>query len=152
MTTFPRKLMTAFLDQFRWIMFVSGALTSTMFYAAIDPAASVRANFGIAMDDPLAQILVRNWGVLVGLIGLMLIYGAFAAVHRRMALLVGGASKIAFIVLVLTFGQSFLRFQVGTAVVIDSLMVVLFALYLGATARRSAGAPLASIGRALTRS
>jgi hypothetical protein len=54
--------------------------------------------------------------------------------------------------LVLTFGQSFLRFQVGTAVVIDSLMVVLFAIYLVATARRSAGAPLASIGRALTRS
>jgi hypothetical protein len=152
MTTFARKLMNAFVDQFRWIMFVSGALTSTMFYAAIDTVAAQRANFGGAMDDPVAQILVRNWGVLVGLIGLMLIYGAFNAVHRRMALLVGGASKVAFIALVLTFGQSFLSFQVGTAVLVDSLMVLLFAIYLVATAKGSAGARLASIGQVLTRS
>jgi hypothetical protein len=135
MTSSVHKLMNAFVGRFRWIMFVSGALTSTMFYAAIAPVASQQSNFGQAMNDPLAQILVRNWGVLIGLIGVMLIYGAFSEAHRRLALVVGGVSKLAFIALVLTFGQGFLMFQVGTAVLIDSIMVVLFATYLVATLR-----------------
>jgi len=141
MTSSSRKIMHAFVSKFRWVMLVSGALTCTMFYAAIAPVASQRSNFGYAIDDPLAQILVRNWGVLVGLIGLMLIYGAFNEAHRRLALLVGGASKLAFIAMVLTFGQGLLVFQVGTAVLIDSIMVVLFAVYLLATLRRTDGTP-----------
>ena len=131
--------MSAFVNGFRWVMVVSGVLTCTMFYAALAPVASQQSNFGEALDGPLAQILVRNWGVLVGLVGLMLIYGAFSDVNRRMVLLVATASKVAFIALVLTFGQQFLPFQVGTAVIVDSVIVVLFALYLVATRRRGAG-------------
>jgi hypothetical protein len=50
-----------------------------------------------------------------------------------MALLVATASKIAFIALVLVFGRQFLQFQVGTALIVDSIMVALFVVYLVAT-------------------
>jgi hypothetical protein len=49
-----------------------------------------------------------------------------------MALLEAGASNFVFISLVLLFGQYFLQFQVGTSVVVDSVMVVLFAATSGA--------------------
>jgi len=122
--------MTAFINNFKWVMVVSGVLTTTMLYAAIAPEASLRSNFGEAIDGPLAQIIVRNWGALIGLVGLMLIYGAFSEVNRRMALVVATLSKLAFIALVLTLGRQFLEFQVGTAVIVDSIMIVLFLAYL----------------------
>ena len=128
--------MNAFVSGFRWVMLVAGVLTCTMFYAAIAPVASLQGNFGEAIDGPVAQIVVRNWGALIGLVGLMLIYGAFNEANRRMAVLVALASKVAFIALVLTYGQAFLQFQVGTAVIVDSIMVVLFAVYLLAARNR----------------
>ena len=122
--------MTAFINNFKWVMVVSGVLTITMLYAAIAPEASLRSNFGEAIDGPLAQIIVRNWGALIGLVGLMLIYGAFSEVNRRMALVVATLSKLAFIALVLTLGRQFLEFQVGTAVIVDSIIIALFLAYL----------------------
>ena len=114
-------------------MLVSGALTCTMFYAAVAPEAAVRSSFGQSIDGPVAQIVVRSWGILIGLMGLLLIYGAFNEQTRRVALVVAGASKIAFVALVLSIGQQFLQFQVGVGVAIDIVMVTLFALYLLST-------------------
>jgi len=62
----------------KWIMPVSGALTCTMLYATIAPQAGLRGTFGDALHGPVAEIVVRNWGVLIGLMGAMLIYGAYA--------------------------------------------------------------------------
>lgn len=129
--------MSVFVSRFKWVMVVSGVLTCTMLYAAFSPVASQQSNFGEALEGPLAEIIVRSWGVLIGLVGLMLLYGAFSEPNRRMALLVASASKVAFIALVLVFGQAFLQFQVGTAVMIDSIMVVLFMVYLVATRKRA---------------
>jgi hypothetical protein len=122
----------------KWVMLVSGLLTCTMFYAAIAPHASLRSNFGQSIDGPVAQIVVRNWSALIGLVGLLLIYGAFREPARRIALVVAGASKLAFIALVLSLGPQFLQYQVGVAVVVDSLAVVLFAAYLITTREKSA--------------
>lgn len=124
----------------KWVMLVSGALTCNMFYAAISPEAALRSSFGQTIDGPVAQIVVRNWGVLVGLMGLLLTYGAFSERTRRVALVVAGTSKlafVAFVALVLSIGQQFLQFQVGVAVAIDTVMVTLFALYLVSTTQES---------------
>lgn len=118
-------------------MLVSGALTCTMFYAAISPEASLRSSFGQSIDGQVAQIVVRNWGVLVGLMGLLLIHGAFNEQTRRVALVVAGVSKVAFVALVLSMGRQFLQFQVGAAIAIDTLTVSLFVLYLVSTRRQS---------------
>ena len=60
----------------RWIMLVSGIVTCTMIQAAIAPSAALMTSFGETIDGPLANIIVRNWGVLIALVGAMLIYGA----------------------------------------------------------------------------
>jgi len=119
-------------------MIVSGLLTSTMFYAAVSPIAAQRSMFGEVLDGAVAEIVVRNWGVLIGFIGLMLIYGAFNEANRRLVLFVAAASKVTFISLVLLFGQQFVRSQLGTSVLVDSIIVVLFVVYLVATRKTSA--------------
>lgn len=116
-----------------WIMIVSGLLTSTMFYAAIAPQAALRSTFGEGLEGPVAEIVVRNWGALIGIVGLLLVYGAVTPSARRVALGVAGLSKIVFIALVLTLGRPYLGHQAGVAVAVDAVMVVLFAAYLAGT-------------------
>jgi hypothetical protein len=116
----------------KWIMLVSGILTSTMLYAAVAPQAAMRATFGAALDGPLADIVVRNWGVLIGLIGAMLIYGAFVSPVRRLVLVVAATSKVVFIALVVIYGQAFVS-TAGPAVGVDLVWVALFVAYLAMT-------------------
>jgi hypothetical protein len=116
--------------QMQWLMVVSGVLTCTMLYAAIAPQAALRSTFGSTLEGPVAEIVVRNWGVLIALVGLMLIYGALVEPARRLVLAVAVVSKTAFVVLVLALGHELLAYQVSTAVVVDTVWVVVFAVYL----------------------
>ena len=114
------------------IMIGSGLLTATMLYAMIAPQAALRSTFGETLEGPLAEIVVRNWGALIGLIGAMLIYGAFDPSARPFILIVAGVSKLIFIALVLAQGGRYLKRQVSLAVAINLVMVGLFASYLWA--------------------
>ncbi|MBC7916923.1 MAG: hypothetical protein H7Y28_03840 [Rhodoferax sp.] len=113
----------------KWIMLVSGLLTCTMFYAALDPQAAMLSTFGATMEGPLVNIVARNWGALITLVGLLLIYGAYRPAQRPLILVLACVSKLIFIGLVLTYGQAYLG-KVGIAVVFDLFVVVLFAAYL----------------------
>ena len=117
------------------IMIVSGLLTLTMVYAAIAPDAALRSTFGESLSGPVANIVVRNWGALIALIGAMLIYGAHKPALRPLTVTVAGTSKAIFIALVLSHGQRFLGYQAGIAVVVDLLWVLVFATYLMALRR-----------------
>jgi hypothetical protein len=128
------------LSKIRWIMIVSGMLTTTMIYAAIAPEQSLQSTFGETLTGPVADLVVRNWGALIALIGCMLIYGAFNAPVRPLVLVVAAASKAFFIALVLSNGERFLGSQAGIAVAVDSVQVMLFCWYLLA-ARRAEMAP-----------
>jgi hypothetical protein len=114
----------------KWIMLVSGVLTCTMLYAFIAPEAALTSTFGAALEGPVANVVVRNWAALITLVGAMLIYGAFHPNVRRLTLVVATASKVVFIALVLAKGGLFLGYQAGTAILIDSVWVVLFLWYL----------------------
>jgi hypothetical protein len=122
--------MRFFLSNFKWVMLISGLLTCTMFLGLISPQASLKSNFGVNVEGSAVEIIVRNWAALIGLMGIMLIYGAFTPAVRRFSLIIAGASKIIFIILVLSLGKQYLSFGAGTAVIIDSIMVVLFIAYL----------------------
>jgi hypothetical protein len=113
---------------FAGIMVVSGLLTLTMLYAAVAPVAASQSMLGETPTGAFAALVVPNWGILIGLMGALLIYGAFHAPSRKLALLVAGASKVAFIALVLAQSERYLA-GLGAAVIIDSVMVVLFAAY-----------------------
>ena len=79
---------------------------------------------------------MRNWGALIALIGLMVIYGAFRPAVRSLVLIVAGVSKAIFIALVLSQGTRYLSQQAGVEVAIDAVMIVLFAWYLLASLSR----------------
>src|SRR5215470_12507750 len=130
MFTLTEAFMKWITTNIKWIMVVSGVLTATMVYAALDPDAALQSNFGETLDGPLAKIIVRNWGALIAMVGGMLIYGAFRPAVRSLVLIVAGISKAIFIGLVLSEGTRYLSQQAGVAVAIDSVMVVLFAWYL----------------------
>lgn len=118
----------------KWVMLASGILTCTMFYAAIAPQAALQQTFGDSISGPLAEIVVRNWGALITLVGGTLIYGAFQPVHRALILTVAAISKVVFIGLVLGLGSQYLG-KAGLAVGFDSVVVVLFVLHLASTRR-----------------
>lgn len=119
----------------KWIMLLSGALTCTMLYAALQPQAALRSTFGDTLEGPVAEIVVRSWGALIALVGGMLIYGAFRLPSRPVVLVVAGLSKIIFIGLVLIYGRQFLD-KASVPMVVDSVMVILFGCYLLAISRR----------------
>ena len=101
-----------------------------MVYAAIAPDAAMAATFGESLNGPLAHLVVRNWGALIALVGLMLIYGAFNPPTRPLVLTVAAVSKAIFIALVLSQGGRYLGGQAGIAVAVDAVMVVVFGLHL----------------------
>jgi hypothetical protein len=111
------------------IMVASGLLTLTMLYAAVSPVAASQSFIQETPEGAMASIVVPNWGVLIGLMGALLLYGAFHAPSRKLALVVAGASKIAFIALILMQGDRYLS-GLQTALIVDAVMVVLFAIYL----------------------
>ena len=115
------------------LMIVSGLLTLTMVYATIAPQAALQSNFGAHLEGPVADVVVRNWGALIGLMGAMLVYAARKPELRPLALTAAGTSKAIFIALVLSHGTRFLGFQAGVAILVDALWVIVFAAYLVAT-------------------
>ena len=119
----------------KWLMMVSGVLTCSMFYAAIAPQAALQNTFGDSLSGPVAEIVVRNWGMLIGLVGALLIYGAYVPVHRTLIVIIASLSKATFIALVLTFGKQYLD-KAGVAIGFDAMVVALFIVYL-ATLKRA---------------
>ena len=122
--------MTRFEPAMKWILLVSGALTFTMVYAAIAPNAALRSTFGGTLEGPIAEVVVRNWGALIAIVGAMLIYAAFRPEVRPMVVAVAALSKLIFIGLVLMQGGRFLGYQAGVAILVDLVMVAVFGVYL----------------------
>ena len=119
----------------RWIMVVSGLLTCTMLYATFAPHAMLLRNFDTTFTGPIVEVMVRSWGVLVTLSGVILIWGALRPAVRTLALVVAGTGKLVFVALVLLYGRELLGGPLGVAVASDSVMVVLYALCLAASQR-----------------
>jgi hypothetical protein len=130
--------MRFFLSNFKWVMIISGLLTCTMLQAFISPKVSLQSNFGKTIEGNLSEVIVRNWGALIGLVGVILIYGAFTESVRRFVLVIAGSSKIIFILLVISSTESYLDFGAGKAVIADSLMVTLYIVYLVLTLKQGA--------------
>ena len=118
----------------KWIMLVSGVITCTMLYAAIAPSAALQLMFGDSLEGPLANIIVRNWAVLVTIVGAMLVYGAFRPSSRRLVLTAASVSKVVYVGLFLTTGTQYLA-KAGIAIAFDTVVVVVFCIYLLAVRR-----------------
>jgi hypothetical protein len=132
--------MSWIVGRIKGIMLVTGALTCSMVIVVLAPQAALRLIFGETLNGAVAEIVVRSWGSLIALVGATLIYGAYDPPGRRFILSVAGLGKLTFVGLVLVYGRELLGQLVGFLVVADSVMVVLFALYLIGVRGRPAAA------------
>lgn len=103
-------------------LIVFGALTMTMIGAVFAPQAMLMATFGAGFDDPLALMIVRSWGALIGLIGGMVIYAAFHPEQRRVLVFVAMISKVIFLALLISFGTAYLAAAAGV-IIADSAAI-----------------------------
>ena len=112
----------------KWIMLVCGLLTCTMLEAVVTPQVAVGNLFGETLQNPLALMIIRSWGALITLIGVMLIYGAFNPVNRRFAAVVAACSKLVFVGLVVSLGNPYLS-QAAWVVGFDTVVALVLLTY-----------------------
>ena len=121
--------MNIIITKIKWIMIIAGLLTCSMIFAVFAPQAALISMFGEAISDPLGEVVVRSWGFLIFLMGVLLIYGAFKPVYRNLSLVIVGISTIAFISLILIFGEQYIE-KSAVTIIFDSILIALFAFYL----------------------
>jgi len=111
----------------KWFMVVTGLLTCTMLEAVFSPEMAVGNLFGEQLQGPLANMIVRSWGVLITLTGLMLIYGAFNLENRKFAAAIAATGKIIYVSLVISLGEPYLS---NAALVVGFDMIVAIILFI----------------------
>lgn len=121
--------MNIIITNIKWIMIIAGLLTCSMIFAVFAPQAALISMFGDAITEPLGEVVVRSWGFLIFLMGVLLIYGAFKPVYRNLSLVIVGISKIAFISLIVIFGEQYIE-KSAVTIIFDSILIALFAFYL----------------------
>ena len=115
------------VENYRNILLVSGLLTLSLLQFAFAPGRAQRSTFGEALEGPLAEVIVRGWGVLIGLTGGMLVWAAFHPETRPMAVAVAVLGKAFFIGALLAQGRRFLKGFSGASILIDAVVIVLLA-------------------------
>ena len=121
--------MNFIIKNIKWVMLVSGVLTFTMFYGLFAPQAALESMFGASFNGTLENIVIRSWSALVGLIGVILIYGFFSQKNRVLSISVAAFSKVVFVSLVLLYGQEFLG-KAAPAIAMDCVVIILSGVYL----------------------
>jgi len=117
------------ITNIKWIMVTAGLLTCSMIFAVFAPQTALISMFGEALTEPLAQVVVRSWGFLIFLMGVLLIYGAFKPVYRNLCLVIVSLSKVAFIAILLIFGDQYIGTS-AVSLILDSILITLFTYYL----------------------
>jgi hypothetical protein len=102
------------------------ALIHLLPVAGVAGAERLQALYGVALDDPNLVLLMRHRAVLFGIVGVLLATAAFVPSLRSVALIVGGASAVAF--LVLAWMSPPLNAAVGRVVTADVVAVGALAL------------------------
>jgi hypothetical protein len=110
-------------------MLVSGLLTFTMLYGLFAPQAVLESMFGESFNGTIENIIIRSWSALVGLIGVILVYGFFSRKNRVFAISIAASSKIVFVSLMLFYGRQYLA-QATLAIAMDCVVIILSGIYL----------------------
>jgi hypothetical protein len=89
-------------------------------------AAKVSALYGVSVQDPNLEILMRHRAVLFGVLAALLAYAAFQPTLHLAALLAGLASVVAFLVLAAQVGHH--NAAIGVVVKVDWVALALLGL------------------------
>ena len=100
-----------------------------MVYALFAPEAAMMNTLGVSLSDPAANLIVRSWGSLVSLMGVMMIVGALVPKYRTLVVVIAGTSKSVFVGIFVAFGSQYLG-QAAYVIALDVAVVLAFAIYL----------------------
>jgi hypothetical protein len=109
-------------------MLSAGLVTCTTLAAVFSPQETLISMFGANLTEPLADLVVRSWGLLVFIMGALLIYGAFDEESRMLCVITAGISKIGFLLLISIFATNYIK-TLWVSVVFDLVVVFVLALY-----------------------
>ncbi len=113
-----------------WIMIVSGAITAGAGLAALlVPRELLRLAFGVTDAAGSTIFFVRHWGVLIGVIGGLVLFGGLAPAVRDPVLVAAAGEKVAIVVLIF-FGPLKRTAAMTAIAAIDGLFAVLYVAYL----------------------
>lgn len=115
--------------QIEMILLITGWATAGALIVFLAPSAMMRALFGQAPTDAPSLMIVRHWGLLVCLVGVLLIYAAHFPEFRAPALIVAITEKA-----VGALGALLSPFRRRAAVLVvalaDAGMAVVYTMYL----------------------
>jgi hypothetical protein len=115
--------------QIEWILLLTGLATAGALVLCLVPVTMMKMVFGQAPSDALSLLIVRHWGLLVGLVGVLLVYAAYHPEARVPTLIVAIVEKAAF-----ALGVFISPFRRRPAVLVmalaDSGMATVYLLYL----------------------
>jgi hypothetical protein len=111
------------------ILIFTGATTAMALAQFVAPASVSRIIYGAAPTEVVGITLVRHWGLLVFLVGVLLIYAAFHPAVRELVTVVAAVEKIGFGLGI--FGTSLRRYPIAAAIAVgDILIALVYVLYL----------------------
>ncbi len=113
------------VEHYQSVLVVSGLLTLTMLQFVFAPTRSQRSTYGEALEGPLADVVVRGWGLLISLTGGMLVWAAFHPETRPLAVGVAVISKVFYMGSLVAKGGRFLKGFAGVTVLVDAVLVAL---------------------------
>lgn len=124
--------MSWIVDNIQSILVVFGLATTSMLLFTIAPAPAQRLMFGETLPGPVANVVVRHWGLLIALTGGMLVWAAFHPETRTLAIGAALISKTVFMGQMVAGGGRFLKGVSGLVVILDLGMAAVLAAWMWA--------------------
>jgi hypothetical protein len=111
------------------ILIITGAATVLAIGQFIAPSPLLRQVYGHAPDDAVSLMLARHWGLLVGCVGLLLMYAAFQPPVRVPVMIFAVVEKVALGASIL--GTKLRRQLPAAAIAVgDVLIALIYGAYL----------------------
>ena len=115
--------------QIESILLLTGLATAGALLLSLAPVRMSKLIFGRPPADALGIVIVRHWGLLVGLVGALIVYSAYHAEVRLPTLIVAIAEKAAF-ALGMFLSPSRRRPIILVLALADAGMAVIYLVYL----------------------
>ncbi len=122
--------MTWIVHNIDWILVVSGILTCGALVQAVAPRFGMKTLFGEEVQDSPALLIIRSWGAMIFVSGLLLIYAAYHSDQRLPILFYSITVKFGIAGLVFAGGARYRTRQIFKIAVADFVMALLFVWYL----------------------
>ena len=122
--------MSLIVENIHYILYVTGALTMTMFLQAVAPVKMMERTYGSAPTDANGLMIARHWGFMVGLSGLLLIAAGVHPEIRVPVLWFAIIGKAGYSTMILMRMAELKGKPAIMNAVVDIVMIALFVVYL----------------------